>query len=320
MRSADSDGMIYESRALAPAVPTPRAALDAAARGGALDDYIAEMRWMHPLYAPMRDALADPQYDATQRELIEMNLARIRAIPAMRQGRQILVDASSAQLFMYEDGRVVDTMKVVVGKPELPTPMLAGFIRTAILNPYWNVPDDLVRNNIAPNVIERGVAYLRSGGYQVLSDYSDNPRVLDARRIDWHAVREGREKVRVRQLPGGSNFMGKVKFEFPNPQGIYMHDTPDKQLMNLAARQQSSGCVRLEDAARLHAWLMGSPLPARVREVEQEVPLPEVVPVYITYLTAMPDGQGIAFHRDPYNRDGIQLAAVANDAASADRP
>ncbi len=317
-RGAAHDAMIYESNALAPSVPSVRAALDGAARGGPLDQYVGEMRWMHPLYAPLRAALADPQYSAAQRALIETNLQRIRALAPPANGRHILVDAASAQLYMYDGGRMVDTMRVVVGKPELQTPMMAGFIRTAILNPYWNVPEDLVRNNIAPNVLARGVAYLRSGGYQVLADYSDNPRVLDARRIDWRAVREGRTQVRVRQLPGGSNFMGQVKFEFPNAQGIYLHDTPDKHLMTEAARQFSSGCVRLEDAARLHQWLMGTPLPAAGREREQEVPLPGIVPVYITYLTAMPEAGAIAFHNDPYARDAAQFVALDGLGAGGD--
>jgi murein L,D-transpeptidase YcbB/YkuD len=320
LRGASREGMIYESAALAPVVPTARSALDIAARGGGLEEYIAEMRWMHPLYAPLREAMEDPQYSESQRRLIWGNLARIRAIPAMPRGKHIIVDAASAQLFMYEDGQVVDTMRVVVGKPELQTPMIAGFIRTAILNPYWNVPADLVRTNIATNVLDKGVGYLRSGGYQVFADFSDNARPLDPRTVDWQAVHDGTRQVRVRQLPGGSNFMGKVKFEFPNAQGIYLHDTPDKHLLLEDARQFSSGCVRLEDAPRLHRWLMGTPLPARVREIEQEVQLPEMVPVYITYLTAMPEGGTIAFHRDPYSRDHVQLAAVDSDGARADRP
>ena len=124
----------------------------------------------------------------------------------------------------------------------------------------------------------------------------------------------------MRQLPGGDNFMGKVKFEFPNAQGIYLHDTPDRQLLRLAERQLSSGCVRLEDAGRMHRWLMGAALPGRVREAEKVVPLPELVPIYITYLTAIPDAGQIAFRDDPYGRDGLQLAAVDSDSARADRP
>ena len=320
MRAADRAGMIYESPALAPVVPTPRAALEAAAGADSLEHYIAEMRWMHPLYAPMREAMEDPRFSESQRQQIWTNLARIRAIPAMPQGRHILVDTASARLWMYEDGKPVDSMKVVVGKPELQTPMMAGFVRFAILNPYWNVPDDLVKNNIAANVLDRGVGYLKAGRYQVLADWRPDAPVLDPATVDWRAVHEGRKRVHVRQLPGGDNFMGKVKFEFPNPQGIYLHDTPEKQLLRLDERQLSSGCVRLEDAAKMHRWLMGEPLPSRVREAEQTVNLPEMVPIYITYLTAMPQGQTIAFHDDPYGRDGMQLAAVDTDRARADRP
>ena len=321
MRGADHEQMIYESAALAPVVPTARAALDTAAGADDLEHYVAEMRWMHPLYAPMREAMEDPRFSAGQRQQIWTNLARIRAIPAMPRGRHILVDTASARLWMYEDGRPVDSMKVVVGKPELQTPMMAGFVRYAILNPYWNVPDDLVRNNISANVLDRGVGYLRTGGYEVFPDWNAGSPKLDPASVDWQAVHEGRARVHVRQLPGGSNFMGKVKFEFPNAQGIYLHDTPDKHLLSEDARQLSSGCVRLEDAARMHRWLMGAPLPARQRgEPEQQVPLPEMVPIYITYLTAMPTGTNIAFHGDVYGRDGVRLAAVDTDRARADRP
>jgi murein L,D-transpeptidase YcbB/YkuD len=320
MRGAGRDEMIYESPALAPVVPTARAALDAAAASAeGLEDYVAEMRWMHPLYAPLRDAMEDPRFSENQRRQMWTNLARVRAIPAMPMGRHVLVDAASATLWMYEDGKPVDSMRVVVGKPELQTPMMAGFIRYAVLNPYWNVPDDLVKNTISANVLDRGVGYLRNGGYQVLADWRPDAALVDPATVDWHAVHEGRAKVHVRQLPGGDNFMGKVKFEFPNAQGIYLHDTPDKQLLRLGERQLSSGCVRLEDAGRMHRWLMGEALPGRVREAEKVVPLPEMVPIYITYLTAIPDRGQIAFREDPYGRDGVQLAAVS-DGARADRP
>ena len=312
--------MIYESHALAPTVPGVRAALDAAVQANSVEEYLTGMRWMHPFYAPLRAALDDASYSADERQQILTNLERVRALPAMPSGRYILVDAASARLWMYEDGQPVDSMKVVVGKPELPTPMMAGYIRSAILNPYWNVPDDLVMTTIANNVLERGVGYLRSGGYQVFADARDDAPMVDPKTINWQDVQQGRRKVRVRQLPSGSNFMGKVKFEFPNPQGIYLHDTPDRHLLDEAARQFSSGCVRLEDAPRLHRWLMGAPMPARVRQPETVEELPQPVPVYITYLTAMPEGGTIAFHTDPYRRDNTQLASVDTGATGSDRP
>lgn len=321
MRAADRSGMIYESQALAPVVPSAVSALETAAKADSLEHYIAEMRWMHPLYAPMREAMEDRRFSEAQRRRIWTNLARIRAIPAIPTGRHVLVDTASATLWMYEDGRVVDSMKVVVGKPELQTPMMAGFIRYAIVNPYWNVPDDLVQKTIAANVLDKGNSYLKNGGYQVLADWRADAPLLDPAKVDWRAVHEGRAKVHVRQLPGGSNFMGKVKFEFPNAHGIYLHDTPDKHLLRLDERQLSSGCVRLEDAGKMHRWLMGKPLPSRVRgDPEQTVPLPEMVPIYITYLTAMPESRQIVFRGDPYGRDGTQLAAVDSGRARSDRP
>ncbi|MEO6041065.1 MAG: L,D-transpeptidase family protein, partial [Croceibacterium sp.] len=321
MRGADHEPMIYESAALQPIVPTAQAVLDAAARAASLDGYVADMGWMHPLYAPLRKAMADTRYSDAQHRLIWANLARIRAIPALSGGKYILVDAASARLWMYDGGKPVDSMKVVVGKPDLQTPMMAGFVRTAILNPYWNVPDDLVRTKIAASALDKGAGYLKSEGYQVFANWDDHAVMLDPASVDWQAVHDGATQVHVRQLPGGSNFMGKVKFEFPNPKGIYLHDTPDKGLLKLADRQLSSGCVRLEDAARMHRWLMGAPLPVKVRQVEQAVPLPQMVPIYITYLTALPqpDGQ-IAFHTDPYARDGLQLAAADVRGARTDRP
>jgi L,D-transpeptidase YcbB len=320
MRDADRVDMIYESAALAPVVPTAHSVLVTAAGADSLEHYIAEMRWMHPLYAPLRDAMTNPRYSEPQRRQIWSNLDRVRAIPAIPRGRHILVDAAGARLWMYEDGRPVDSMKVVVGKPELQTPLMAGFVRFAILNPYWNIPDDLVQDNIAANVLDKGLGYLRNGGYQVLADWRPDAPLLDPATVDWQAVHQGARKVHVRQLPGGSNFMGKVKYMFPNDLGIYLHDTPDKHLLRLDERQLSSGCVRLEDAAKMHRWLMGEPFPSRLREPEQVLNLPEPVPIYITYLTAVPEGREIAFRSDAYGKDGVQFAALGAQRARADRP
>lgn len=324
LRSARRAPMIYETEALSPVVPTTNAALQVAAGARSLEQHMRAMGWMHPLYAPMREALADPRYAPAQRRQIARNLERIRAIPAIPAKRYVLIDTASARLWMYQDGRPIDTMRVIVGKPEpqTQTPMIAGFIRYAIVNPYWNVPADLVSTRIAWNVLAKGMAYLRDGGYQVLADWSASPALVDPQTIDWRAVEAGTLQPRVRQLPGGSNFMGTVKFMFPNAQGIYLHDTPDKDLLRKDVRQLSSGCVRLEDAQRLGLWLMNKPLPRRLRDPEQRIELPEVVPVYITYLTAMPESGRLAFRGDIYGRDALGDGArlAGNDRSRADRP
>lgn len=308
MRAAPHAAMQYESAALSPVVPSPSAVLEAAAAAPDLARWVERMGWMHPLYAPLRSALASRSFGGETESLLRLNLERARAIPPT-PGRQLVVDAANARLWMYESGEVVDSMRVVVGKADNQTPMMAGFIRYAQVNPYWNIPPDLVRERIAPNVLDKGLGYLRRSRYQVLNGWDDDAKVIPAAGIDWAAVAAGTKEVRVRQLPGGDNFMGKVKFMFPNPQGIYLHDTPDKGLMLKDERQYSSGCVRLEDAARLGRWLMGKPLPTKVRQPETRIDLPEIVPVYITYLTATvtPRG-GVAFAPDVYGRDDAQLA------------
>jgi len=245
-----------------------------------------------------------------QQQLLRINLQRARALPADPRGRHILVDAASARLYTYENGQVRDTMRVVVGKPSEPTPMMAGMVRFAMVNPYWNIPPDLVRKRVATGVLEHGEGFLREKHYEILSDWSDTARVVDPAMVDWKAVLDGRQELRVRQLPSPENAMGKMKFMFPNALGVYLHDTPEKDLLRKTERQFSSGCVRLEDAPRLARWLFGKPLVVPPGEPESRVDLPQPVPVYITYLTAAPEGRGIAFRTDVYHRDGVQLAGA----------
>ena len=295
--------MIFAERDLQNARPRARALLEAAAAAPSLRQHLDGIGWMHPFYGRIRASLATSR-SAEQQRILRLNLDRTRVLPAEARGRYVLVDAAGARLWMYENGRVRDTMRVVVGRVTDQTPMMAGRIRFAVLNPYWNVPPDLVPSRIAPNVLSGGVGWLRSKGYQVLSDWSNTPHVVPPQAIDWRAAAAGRQELRVRQLPGPENAMGRMKFLFPNELGVYLHDTPERGLLREASRQYSAGCVRVEDAARLGRWLFGRNLQTRDRTPEQYVPLPEPVPVYITYLTAAPEGERIVFRQDVYGRDG----------------
>jgi len=204
-------------------------------------------------------------------------------------------------------------MKVVVGKPAQPTPMMAAMIRYTAVRPYWNVPIDLVAERIAPNVVKDGLSYLKEQRYVVLSDWTDEATPVDPGTIDWDAVAAGSIELRVRQNPGPANAMGQMKFMFPNPQGVYLHDTPNKELMVEDARLFSGGCVRLEDAPRLAKWLYGHPLKvARKGEPEEHVDLDRPVPVYLTYLTAVSSDGQIVYLDDIYGRDRARMALAAS--------
>jgi murein L,D-transpeptidase YcbB/YkuD len=238
----------------------------------------------------------------TPSRALRASLDRARLLPA--EGRWVLVDIARQQLLMMENGRVADRMRVVVGKPEMKTPLMAGTLRQVTFNPYWNVPVDLAAKNIAPNVRRLGVSWFKGRGYEALSSWEDDAKVVDPATIDWKGVEEGRVEARVRQKPSSSNMMGDMKFEFPNELGIYLHDTPDRKLFDEAERAFSSGCVRLEDAARLGRWLLGREPVATSSRPEYDVALEKGVPVYLTYLTVWPKEDGtLAYAPDIYGLD-----------------
>jgi murein L,D-transpeptidase YcbB/YkuD len=219
-----------------------------------------------------RDAEATPSFAVGQ-----------PVIPA--HGRYILVDTRSARLFMFEEGRLRGSMRVIVGKPSASTPDLTGTVYYATLNPYWYVPDNLIRTAIAQRVLKEGQSYLRNKGYEVVTQLGSGAEIIPSEQVDWKAVAEGRQTINVRQLPGPSNSMGRVKFSFGNPQGIYLHDTPSKALFAQANRKLSNGCIRLEDAPRLAHWLMERDTIPATAKPDDNVLLPKPVPITVVALS-----------------------------------
>jgi murein L,D-transpeptidase YcbB/YkuD len=299
-------GIIYVDQELRPSAPSPTVLLTQAATAPNLGQFVTQMGWMNPIYAQIRQALASRMYRSdAERRLLAINLERARALPA-GNGRYVIVNPPAARLYMYENGQVVDSMRVVAGRPDpaAQTPMMNAFIRYVALNPYWNSPPDITSRKLAPTILKEGRAYFTKRGYDLVDQFGPDARVLNPMSVDWHAVAAGRLQVNLRQRPGPANSMGKMKFMFPNAQGIWLHDTPEKEKIEDAARLQSNGCVRLEAAPRLERWLFNgrAPNPQGARP-EQKVNLPQPVPLYITYLTAVPSGSSIVYFDDFYGKD-----------------
>jgi len=303
-------GMTYADQWVTPRRESAATILARTAAAPSLADYVRSISNVNPLYAQIREA-AWSAMQSTGGQLdprVLASLDRARDMPP--QGRFVMVDTAGARLYMIEDGRIADTMKVIVGKADesTQTPMLASTIYYATLNPYWHVSSEMVRSLIARNVLDQGLSYLKVHGYQVLpADGSDE--LLDPAKVDWHAVAAGDETVRVRQLPGPANSMGRIKIGFPNAEDIYLHDTPNKALFAQDDRTLSHGCIRLEDAERLGRWLMGRDPEAASRDPEQNVLLPTPVPIYVTYLTAQVNDGQLSFVDDIYGRD-TRVAAL----------
>ncbi|HUP67130.1 MAG TPA: L,D-transpeptidase family protein [Sphingomicrobium sp.] len=308
-------GIIYIDKELRPTAPSQRELLSQAASASSLSDYVSKMGWMNPIYGQLRTALASRMYrNEAERRLLRVNLERARALPG-GTGRYVIVNPPAARLYMYENGQVVDSMRVVAGRPDpiAQTPMMNAFIRFEALNPYWNSPPDITSRKLAPTILKEGRAYFTKRGYDLVDHFGPNANVLNPMSVDWKAVAAGRLQVNLRQRPGPANSMGKMKFMFPNPQGIWLHDTPEKEKIDEAARLQSNGCVRLEDAPRFARWLFnGRPPKTQGARPEQKVSLPTPVPLYITYLTAVPSGSSIVYFDDFYGKDRGAVRRVAS--------
>ena len=299
-------GMTYADQWVSPRRESPSQILVRAAYAPSLVAHVRDVAQVNPLYARLRSAawaqmqasggIPDPR--------VLSSLERLRDMPF--QNRYIMVDTAGARLYMIQGGQVVDSMRVIVGKPDpsTQTPMLASTIYYATLNPYWHVSPDMVRSLIARNVLDQGLSYLKTRGYQVQPPDGQGDELLDPAKVDWQAVADGRVQVRVRQLPGPANSMGRLKFGFPNGSDIYLHDTPVKNLFAQDDRSLSHGCIRLEDAERLGRWLLGREPQTASSDPEQNVLLPTPVPIYLTYVTAQIGTDGrLSFVDDLYQRD-----------------
>jgi len=238
---------------------------------------------------------------------IAINLERAYRLPPTGTfDRYVIVDSGAAEARLFDRDRAIDGMRVVVGSPKTMTPMMAVLMRSAKANPYWNVPPDLIQNLTAKRVGQQGLSYLKDFHYEVLSDWTANPRLLDPETVDWNQVAQGKRGILVRQLPGPWNAMGNMKFEMPNDFGIYLHDTPHKELFAGNYRWVSNGCVRLQDYRRFATWVFGD-VPQAASEREETFELPDPIPIYMTYLTVAPNGNGVAFRPDPYGLDALAM-------------
>jgi len=296
-------GMYYAYPVLQPQGARADQILLTAAAAPSLETYLAATATVNPVYAQLRDAAwsqAQASGNLTPDPRLLANLDRVRSLPA--GGRFVVVDSGTQMLTMFENGRPMDSMKIVVGKTEYPTPMIASVMYYIVYNPYWNAPDHLVRK-IAQNYLSMGDKYLKTRGYQVMKDWTAASAVVSSDQVNWKAVATGKEQIRIRQKPQDDNSMGDLKFPFPNTLDIFLHDTPHKEYFAKANRNLSNGCVRLEDARRFGRWLLGTEPTPPGTDAEIQVQLPRGVPVYLTYTTAQVQGGKIAYFGDPYRLD-----------------
>jgi murein L,D-transpeptidase YcbB/YkuD len=253
-------------------------------------------------------------------EQIRVNLERARWVAQDLKGDFLVVDIAGFEAALYLGGEPVWRSRVVVGRPYRRTPVFRATMKYLVLNPTWTVPPTILREDVLPRAA-KDPGYLAKNGMQVVDDRG---RPVDAARIDWSRHPAQPFPYHIVQHPGDDNSLGRIKFMFPNPYTVYLHDTPAKALFERAERAFSSGCIRIEGPVELAVLLLADAerwSADRVREgiatgETRTVLVKREVPVLLLYFTAAPnDATGIAFRTDLYSRDGPVLAALARPFA-----
>ncbi|MGK4431950.1 L,D-transpeptidase, partial [Yersinia enterocolitica] len=200
--------------------------------------------------------------------------------------------------------------RVIVGRPSRKTPLMSSALNNVVVNPPWNVPTSLVRQDIVPKA-RYDSSYFQRHGYTVLSGWSNDAEVVDPSMIDWSMISPNNFPYRLRQAPGASNSLGRFKFNMPSSDAIYLHDTPNHGLFQKDIRALSSGCVRVNKASDLANMLLQDAgwNDARVSATLKQgdttyVNIRQRVPVQLYYLTAwVADDGKPQFRTDIYNYD-----------------
>lgn len=254
--------------------------------------------------------------------LLALNIQRLRLLPDdMHNG--IMVNIPNYSLIYYLNGSQILASRVIVGRPDRKTPLMRSALNNVVLNPPWNVPTTLVRQDIVPKV-KQDPAYLYKHNYTLLSGWSNDAEVIDPSMIDWHMVSAASFPYRIRQAPGATNSLGRYKFNMPSSDAIYLHDTPNHNLFQKDIRALSSGCVRVNKASDLANLLLqdagwnDTRISSTLKEGDTRyVPIRHRIPVNLYYLTAWVADDGKAQYRtDIYNYDMTARSGVQSMAAA----
>lgn len=254
---------------------------------------------------------------------IQLNMERWRWMPEQLGSTYLLVNIPGFQLKIVEDGRVVRTMRAIVGRPDRPTPVLSSKMTYLEINPYWYVPAKIAREDLLPK-IKADPLFLVRQDFRIFDGWDEDAKEISPYAVDWSSINEDHFPYRLRQEPAANNALGRVKFMFPNELSVYIHDTPAKSLFKKPSRDFSSGCVRVENPLELTAFLLGRQNwdQERLSKVvashqRQVVVLDDPVPVYLVYFTAWVNQNGeINFRDDIYGQDQQLLNALAQNAAN----
>jgi murein L,D-transpeptidase YcbB/YkuD len=286
-----------------------------------LRDAVVEFQLRHALDADgvigarTLDAMNTPVEDRIDQ--IRANLERGRWVFREIEDDFIVVNIARFRAYLARDGEIVWTSRAQVGKPYRQTPVFTSTLKYLVVNPTWTVPPTILRKDILPKV-RQDPGYLAAKNIRVLTHDGDE---VDVGTIDWPSLPADRFPYILRQDPGPTNALGRVKFIFPNEHFVFLHDTPSKALFGRTERAFSSGCIRVQDPFGLAALLLEGTAWDRqaiddlVESAEMKtIFLPEPLTVYMLYGTVDPtDPERVVFAPDVYDRDPAIVKALDGD-------
>jgi L,D-transpeptidase YcbB len=255
------------------------------------------------------EALSGRQPDHVT-DIILANMERWRWMPHQFPDTYVVVNLPDFTLRVMHDDKLVWTTRIVIGKPEMPTPIMTADMKYITINPTWNVPPSIVHREYLPALAQDPTVLARMG-----------------LRVDY-----GPGGVHIWQPPGDKNALGRIRFNFPNKFLVYQHDTPDKYMFALDKRAFSHGCMRVQDPAHYAEVLLSLVRPNdgytedRIKRMfgpdETDIQFPTFIPVNLTYQTAFVDDAGkLEFRDDVYGRDKALIAILkGGDRKVADIP
>jgi murein L,D-transpeptidase YcbB/YkuD len=250
---------------------------------------------------------------ATRRDQLKVNITRLKSLTSNLGPRYVVVNIPAARVEAIENGVAVQRHTAVVGKPDRPSPDINSKVIQVNFNPFWTVPVSIVRKDLIP-LMQDKPDYLAQNHIRI---YDPTHREVQASQINWYS--EDAVHYTFREDPGDTNSLGRIRINFPSQYGVYMHDTPLKNLFGGDFRYDSSGCCRVQNVRELVEWLLdgtkgwGSDhIDAAIKSGDQvNVNLTKPVPLHWVYVTGWSASDGIVqFREDIYNRDGLGAPAL----------
>jgi len=245
-----------------------------------------------------------------------LNLDRIKWLPRNVTERNIVVNIPEYMLHYYEYGAEQKMLRVIVGKEDHPTPVFSDTLSYLTLNPYWKLPQKIIKKEIAPEMI-KNPNYMKQHGIEMHETWEENSTLISTKGMDWSIYLDDSVKFPyvLMQKPGGKNALGRIKFKFPNNFSVYLHDTPNKKLFKRKRRAFSHGCVRLSNPFSLLESLANDEpeiTPERVNTIitskkKTEIDITQDLPIHLVYLTTwVDDNNQLVFGDDIYQYDQYQ--------------